>query len=285
MKALCISGGGVKAAYSVGVLKYLLGELKINYDIFTGSSAGAINSSFLGQFKSGQEKEAINCLETLWLNLTNEDIYKEWILGRISGFWGSSFLNSKPLHKTIEKNISLKKLKSSGKRVGVGAVSIETGKHHLFYQDDPNFIKATIASASFPAAFTPVKFLGMNWIDAGLKTCSPLLSAIQMGADEIDVIITSPELRVRRFKEKPTAIDILYRSLDLTTDKILTTDLQLAEMHNKLAAAGLENKKEIKIRVIRPDYNLAEDLLNFNSGEIKSMIEIGEKEAKRKYIL
>lgn len=285
MRALCISGGGEKASYSVGVLKHLLGNLNINYDILTGSSSGAINCAYLGQFKKGQELEAIVGLEKLWLNLKKENIYKEWLLGRISGFWNSSFLNSKPLCNTIEKNISIKKIRASGKKIGVGAVSIETGKHHIFYQDDPNFIKATIGSSSFPGAFKPINFLGLNWIDAGLKSVSPISTAISMGADEVDVIITSPELRVRRFKENPTAIEILYRSLDLTTDKILTTDLHLTEMHNKLAAAGLDNKKEIKIRVLRPDYNLTDKILEFDPGDIRSMIDIGYAEAQRKYIL
>lgn len=285
MKALCISGGAEKTAFSVGALQYLLGDLKNKYDIFTGSSAGAINAAFLGQFKEGQEVEASSNINRLWLDLTAEKIYKEWLCGRISGFWRSSFLNSRPLYKLIEKNVSAKKLVSSGKRVCVGAVSIETGKHTLFHQGDPNFIKAVTASASFPGAFIPIKFNGLSWIDAGLKSCTPLQSAIAMGATEIDVIITSPELRVKRFKENPTAIDILYRSLDLTTDKILTTDLHTAEMYNKLASAGLTEKKEIKLQIIRPSVNLTDKILQFDPGDIRSMIDIGYAEAKRKYVL
>lgn len=284
MKALCISGGAEKGAFSVGVIKYLLGDLKISYDIFTGSSVGGINASFLGQFKAGQELEASDKLIQLWLSLTPDKIFREWVCGRISGFWRSSFLNSKPLTKLIEKNISHKKIKASGKKVCVGAVSIETGKHTLFNQDDPAFIKAVIASASFPGAFIPIKFNGLSWIDAGLKSCTPLTTAISMGATEIDVIITSPELRVKRFKDNPTAIDILYKSLDLTTDKILTADLRMAEMHNSLARAGLEDKREIKIRVIRPDYNLTDKMLEFDLGDIRSMIDVGYHEAKKKYL-
>lgn len=285
MRALCISGGGERGAFSTGVCQYLLGDLKISYDIFTGSSVGALNSAFLGCFPVGQEFEASTKLTSLWLNLKKEDVYKEWLCGKISGFWRSSFVNSKPLHKLIEKNISSKKLKASGKKVCVGAVAVETGKYHLFHQDDPNFIKAVSASSSFPGGFIPVKFNGLSWIDAGIKSCSPLSTAINMGATEIDVIINSPELRVKRFKDDPTAIDILYRSLELSTDKILTSDLQLAEMYNKLASNGLSDKKEVKINIIRPSQNLTDDMLKFDPGQIRSMIDIGYMEAKKTYKL
>ena len=75
MKALVLSGGGCKAAYSVGILQHLLGELEIKYDAILGVSSGAICAAYLGMFHQGQEKESIQSLSQMWLDLNNEKIY------------------------------------------------------------------------------------------------------------------------------------------------------------------------------------------------------------------
>ena len=86
MKALVLSGGGVKGAHSVGMLRYILGDLKVNYDIFCGVSAGAINCAFLAQFPAGEEAEASAKLTEMWQKIRTKDIYKRWFFwGRVAG--------------------------------------------------------------------------------------------------------------------------------------------------------------------------------------------------------
>lgn len=286
MKALVMAGGAEKCSFQVGAVKYLLGDLKIQYDAFIGSSAGTINAAFLSQFKSGNEQEAADKLEGLWNHLTADQIYTNWFLfGRLAGIWKSSIFNSKPLQKLIQRTISLKKIRSSGKVTIAGAVSVDSGKYTCFHPSHPDFLKAIAASATFPGAFTPVKIDNHYFIDAGIKQCSPLEQAIHMGATEITLVFTSPEMRVKRFTPNPTSIDVVFRALDLTTDKIMANDLEKVLMYNKLAQAGLTDKKEIKMQIIRPDTNLTEDILRFDPGVIRDMINIGYQAAKRKYII
>ncbi len=106
-----------------------------------------------------------------------------------------------------------------------------------------------------------------------------------MGADVIDVIITSPHTRVKRFIESPTTVDILKRSMDLSTDKIMANDIEKVEMHNKMAQAGLENKRYVKINILRPEFNLIEDLLDFRPEKIQEMMQKGYLDAKSKYTM
>jgi len=80
-------------------------------------------------------------------------------------------------------------------------------------------------------------------------------------------------------------VEILKRSIDLSTDKIMANDIEKIEMHNKLASAGLEDRKFVKINILRPDYNLIEDLLDFRPEKIKEMMEKGYADAKYKYIM
>jgi NTE family protein len=286
MRALVLSGGGSKGAYQVGALKYILGELKISYDIFCGVSVGAINCGFLSQFMSGIENTSITELEKLWNNINTSNIYTRWKpFGRLHAVWKKSFYDSSPLHQLIRSKLDLKKIRQSGKHVSIGTVSLSSGKYTIFDQNSDHFIEAVIASASFPGMLTPIKFMGQYWIDGGVKEISPIKQAIELGADVIDIIITSPKTRIRRFIEKPTTVDILKRCIDLSSDKIMANDIEKVEMHNKLAEAGLSNKRIVELNILRPQFNLIEDLLDFDPKKINEMMEKGYQDAKKQYIM
>src|SRR5215813_5740787 len=83
--AVILSGGGAYGAYEVGVLKAILtgqmpqtGFTKIDPDIYTGTSVGAINAAFMvsqsGAGVSGPEQ--VQALEEAWLNLIAESPQK-----------------------------------------------------------------------------------------------------------------------------------------------------------------------------------------------------------------
>ena len=286
MKALVLSGGGSKGAYQVGALQYILGELQVLYDIFCGVSVGAINCAFLSMFKTGEEKRSIFALSDLWHELNNSKIYKRWQpFGRWHSLWKKSFFDSSPLNNLLKSHLDLNKIRSSGKTVNVGTVSLSSGKYTVFDQNSDHFVDAVIASASFPGMLTPVSFLGQLWTDGGVKEISPIQKAIDLGADEIDVIITSQQTRVRHFIENPTTVDILKRTIDLSTDKIMANDIEKVQMHNRLAQAGIPGLKYVKLNILRPDYNLIEDLLDFRPEKIREMIKKGYTDAKNRYVM
>jgi predicted acylesterase/phospholipase RssA len=284
MRFLVLSGGSSKGAYASGCLKYLLGDLKINYSGYCGSSSGAINAGFLAQFPVGQEKMAANQLCNLWSNLDNSKIFQNWKpFGFVHALWKMSLYDSSPFQNLINTHIDLNKIRKSGKTVSVGAVSIHAGKYTNFDQTSDDFIQAIIASASFPAVFQPIKIKDQLWFDGGLKTISPVHTAIDLGASEIDVICTSPEQRNKKFILNPNILDIFKRALDLSTDKIMSNDIEKAVMYNKMALSGLTDKKYIKLNIIRPDFNLIENLLDFDPVKIREMMKLGYEDAKLKY--
>ena len=286
MRALVLSGGGSKGAYQVGALKYILGEKQVIYDALCGVSVGAINVAFLAMFKDGQEIESSDRLSYLWSQLDNSKIYKRWFpFGRWHAIWRRSFFDSSPLHNLLKSGIDLERIRENGKHVNVGTVSLSSGKYTIFDQTSDHFVDAVIASASFPGMLTPVNFLGQLWTDGGVKEISPIKKAVELGADIIDVIITNPVTRTKKFIENPTTVDVLKRSLDLSTDKIMANDIEKVEMYNKLAENMLTQKKYVKLNIIRPDTNLIEDLLDFRPFKIQEMMEKGYNDAKASYIM
>jgi len=280
MRSLVISGGGSKSSHSIGALQYLLGDLEIKYTTMHGVSAGAINVAFLAQYGVGQEKQAITELTNLWLKLDTTSIYKNWpFFGKIASIWKNSIFNSSPLHELLRSNISLDRIRKSGKTVTVGVLNLSSGKYHTIDQTNDNFIDYVIASSSFPGALEAVKIDGDWWGDGGAKTISPFQASIDYGASHIDALITSPKTRMSYWITKPNTSDILKRTIDLSFDKILSNDIEKLDMNNKLAMAGVENKIYIPFNIIRPQYNLIEDLLDFSPSKIKTMMDIGYRDA------
>ena len=284
MRAIVHSGGGSKGGYGASAIGYLLGDLGLQHSSLHGVSAGAINCSFLAQYPRGQEKIAAAELCRLWAELNTSKVYKKWFFfGSLAAIWRPSFYDSSPLYNLIHSTISLDKIRAAGRIVSVGAVSLNSGKYHIIDQTNDSFIDYVVASASFPCAFSPIKIDNQLWVDGGVKTLSPLSHAIDVGATEIDLIITSPEKRIKKFIDHPSTLDILNRSLDLSTDKIMSNDIEKVLMYNRLAEAGFTDKKYVKLNIIRPDHNLIEDLLDFSPEKIKKMMELGYLDASKKY--
>ena len=122
-RALILPGGGARAAYQVGVLKAVAELTKSQnnspFRVYSGTSAGAINSSVLASnvhdFQTGMHH-----LEGVWNNFTVDQVYKtdaltvlkntaHWLwtiftAGRL-GSKPTSLLDNDPLRHLLNKNI------------------------------------------------------------------------------------------------------------------------------------------------------------------------------------
>ena len=96
---LVLPGGGARGAYQVGVLKAFLEisktKSKSPFDIFSGTSAGAINGAFLASEAHIFDKGVVSLVD-VWSNFTTNKVYKtdlitmlksslHWFLTVISG--------------------------------------------------------------------------------------------------------------------------------------------------------------------------------------------------------
>ena len=167
-----------------------------------------------------------------------------------------SVYKTDPLKKLINDGLDLNKLKSSGKKLRVGAVSFTTGKYHVATEQDDNIKDWIMASSSFPLFF-PMPFIdGEYWVDGGLTSIALLHEALELGATEIDIILTSP-MKVDPYSGHPGIIKQLVRDLDIVS----------AEMFKK----DLTNFTNIKVRVFMPEKTLTSNSLNFDPVRLKRM--------------
>ena len=280
MRALCLAGGGAHGAYEVGAILHLMAELGIDYDLFAGVSVGALNGGFLAQFEDG--KEAAGKLHKLWLTIKTKLIYRHWFPFGFLSWWKPSLYNSKPLHKLVRENFDQFKVRTSGKALRIGAVSMG-GEYRAFDERYDGLAKAILASSSFPAFLLPIKIEGKWWTDGGVKNITPLLSAIEAGATAVDVIMTSPAEPVyEEVGDPPRWYEIALRSIDLMSDEISEGDLTGATLTNKLVLSGeLDEKRYVELRILRPEKKLSNNSLDFSPEKIRGMIEAGKRDAEK----
>lgn len=283
-RVLVKSGGGVKGAYEAGAIDHIVGTLGVTYDGFTGVSVGAINAGYLAQFAKKDQKASAKGLVDLWHTLDNSSVYKQWWPFKwFHAFWKPSLYDSRPLRAFLRKHFDEDKVRSSGVELRVGAVALKSGEYRAFDQHHPQLLDAILASSAFPAMFLPIEVDGKFYTDGGVRDVTPIQEAIDMGADEIDVLMVSPKKGKSSFPRMPNTLDVAKRAISLMGDEVIEEDVSKALLYNKLIALGGagEDKRVIKIRILRPSESLTEDSLDFDPDGIKRMIVRGREDASK----
>lgn len=130
--AIVLDGGGARAAYQVGLLRWLARTYPdLRIPIVTGVSAGAINAAFLASHQ-GSFSDAVEDLGRLWTNLSIEQVFRVdtrslagnlwyWGLRLVSG--GSAvgpplrgLVDTEPLRRTLR---TVFKPNAAGELVGI----------------------------------------------------------------------------------------------------------------------------------------------------------------------
>lgn len=124
--ALVLSGGGARAAYQVGLLRFLARELPdLRLPILTGVSAGAINAACLAAHP-GSFREAVEDLAALWSRLEIERVFRvdaASLLGHV-GRWGLRLVSGgSPMAPEVQGLVDtapLRRLLATGLGAGPG---------------------------------------------------------------------------------------------------------------------------------------------------------------------
>ena len=89
--ALVMSGGGARAAYQVGFIRYLADRYPdLTIEIITGVSAGAINAAFIANH-TGSFKQKAEELTDLWANLRTDQVFDVAVVPNVLNVlkWGT----------------------------------------------------------------------------------------------------------------------------------------------------------------------------------------------------
>jgi NTE family protein len=303
--AIVLSGGGAKGAFQVGVLDELITNRGVKVDIAVGTSTGSIQALAVAQ-------DDIPRLLQMWLSLKgNSDIYVKRPLGVAGGILGAdSIYDAKGLRKLLRQNADDAKLRSTGKKLRLGVVNLQTGEFRSIDESVPGIHNWVYASCAMPVFFDPLKTSdGAQWVDGGVRDVTPLGTALELNPRGVIVVRASAKARASVPKSYENLIEIGLRAVDILQKEVSANDLANAALINDLIAAREAQLRALQAAsvdpantsaILRPlDVKLAEyrfapirvieperdhlDTLKFEPAKIREAIEAGRHAVEREW--
>lgn len=237
---LCLSGGGVKGAAHIGVIK-ALEEENIKIDYISGTSSGSIvaalyacgysSDEMLDIFKKYAKKIKYIDFKNV-LKLIGGIIIKREII--IDGLTEGKAITKIMCEACSKKNIV--KLSDISMPILIPSVDLHTGELYFFvsklnrrgfsdniiYTNNIDVADAVRASCSYPGVFTPCRYEGVELIDGGIRENTPWRELKKMGADTIISVIFE-----KREKEKccRNVIEVVENSLNIMSHELANYEL------------------------------------------------------------
>ncbi len=238
---LCLSGGGVKGAAHIGVLK-ALEEENIKIDCISGTSSGSIVSSMYAMgytpneiyelfIKYGKEisKISVKTIMKLMIGL----IFKRKIV--IEGL-----NDGNKLYKIIQeqaKRKNIEQMKDISMPLIIPSVNLYNGAIYLFtslhnsrtYSDDYITVnniqigKAVQASCSYPGVFCPVQYKEKKLIDGGVRENTPWKELKKIGADKIISVVFEKE---KDCKKEVNMLDCIIDSMGILMHELYNYEIE-----------------------------------------------------------
>lgn len=229
---LALSGGGIKGAAHIGVIK-ALEENNIKIDVLAGTSSGSIVAVLYAMgytideiFKLFKEFAKVLVDASPMYFIMNARKNKNFLPeGTRSGE------NIEIAMRQVGDYKRIKNFKQLKMPIAIPAVDIKTGKEFVFTNnsiDRENYIKeadiskAVRASCSFPGIYAPCKYKGYKFLDGGVLNNIPADEAKALGADKVISI---------RFPEPMEDVNmsmytIILRALNIMIEKIADEKLK-----------------------------------------------------------
>ncbi len=291
MRALVISGGGAKGAYAGGVAEYLIQDLGIKYDMFTGSSTGALLAPLLAA-------NAIDRAKDVYTNVTQSDIFSShpFVIKKKNGSYTTrinhlgivkmfikgekTFGDSRALRSLIEKTFTrehFEQVKTSAIKVVIAVSNFSCNVvEHKYLRDCTyeDFCDWIWISSNFVPFMSLVTKDGQEYADGGFGNFIPIEEAIDAGASEIDVIILTPRRKMIKKIPSRNAFSLLLNSLDFMLSQIARDEKYiglLESMHHN-----------IKVRYFHTPRILTDNSLIFDPEQMRIWWEEGRLLAKQR---
>ena len=185
--AFVLSGGASLGAVQVGMIRALY-ERGIAPDLILGTSVGAVNGAYIAS-RPATAKSAEK-LAAVWRDVARRQVFPLNPLIGFFGFFGARdhLISAHGLRELVEDQIELAALEDAPIPFHVIATDLLSGKELRLSHGAA--LEAVLASAAIPGVFPAVECHGRTLIDGGISNNTPIVDAIELGAERIYVLPT-----------------------------------------------------------------------------------------------
>lgn len=265
---LILEGGGMKGAYTSGVLDYFL-EKELEFSDCYGVSAGAVN---LCSFLSKQKKRGFKSLTEYMGNSRYCGLYSLITDGNIVNSQFSMDLIPNYLLPFDRETYD----KYAGKAYAV-VTNIETGEpEYLSIKQMPRGLRVVQASTALPLVFQTVDIDGKLYMDGGIADAIPIRKSILDGNRKNVIILT----KERGYLRKPATGLSLIRMRYHKYPKIYEVMKERHNTYNETMEYIRRLEKEGKVFVIQPKVKSDVSRLEKNEEKMQNLYDSGYEDAR-----
>jgi NTE family protein len=267
--ALVLGSGGARAAYEVGVARFIFEDLHAEMgrvprvDLLCGSSAGALHALALAAF-ADRPLAGVGFVARRWNQLELPGLFRARPLV-LEGQGG--ILDPRPFRRLVFEGVPVE---SIGGHIGAGRLSgvsvtateVATGRATLFVQSRGRALglsanrawrvlettlgaEHAFASSAIPLLFPPVRIKGRSYCDGSLRQSVPFSPALHLGAHRVLAVSTQhcpPSVPSRLEQEREQAVTsplyLLGKAVNALTMDRVDDDLERLALVNQVLEAG-----------------------------------------------
>ncbi len=271
---LVLEGGGMRGAYTAGVLDYLM-EKDIRFPYVIGVSAGANNgANYVADQRDRNQK--------VFVEMVKDDRYagiKNLI--KDGSYFGMDFIFKKLPDEIVPFDYDT--FANSDTVFKAAVTNCNTAEPEYFKANDydPRFFGQRIlrASSSIPLIAKPVKIFGKYYYDGGIADPIPLEKAMEDGYEKNVIVLT----KHKGFRLKQRRSSILFKLLIRDYPQLVDKLRKRYKIYNDTMDLIEKMEKQNKVFVFRPQRDLNMHGLEVNPEVLLQLYKRGRKETKAKF--
>lgn len=266
---LVLEGGGMRGAYTIGVLDHFLDE-EIRTDYVIGVSAGACHGV---SYVSNQRGRSYR-INTNYVDDKRYVSFTNYI--KTKSIFGMDFIFDEIPHKLDVFNYD--SFFNSPSDFVTGVTDVLTGKPKYFGKEELNY-NATIlrASSSIPVFAPIVEYKGGKYLDGGTSDPIPVRKAFEDGCDKVIVVLT----RERGYVKKPEQFRLAYKRVFRKYPEMIRLLDQRHDIYNETLQYLTELEHAGKAIIIAPSSPINISRFEKNIDNLNQVYQLGMKDSKK----
>ena len=266
--ALTVEGGGLRGAFSAGVLSVLAKHPLLPQAVFATSS-GAPSAAY---YCTGQ----IEVAARIWREKTGPDGFAS--LKNLLTFRPIMDIDKLVSYFRYEYPLNVARLENSPSKLYVSVTRSDNGKAEYHRAESHNTFPLLTATMALPFAFGDTVKLGKyRYVDGGVADSIPYLTAKNWGYRRHLLILTRPQ----GYRKSEGRASRLLSTLGAKSKALFQAQYERNKSYNLDLARIEAEEKAGSLSVIRPDAPLPTSRISNNTAAILATLQAGQKAAER----